>query len=169
LVARQNWTCCLCYRLWRLPFNSNARSTNCPIQMFSLIWLDTIYQFHINYNRIQHKQRVIVTCWSCRSRRLLVTWHWGDILQHCFSKPWVQWLSYKLCCILRCTRWRLDDVLLKVSCDPQSLRYGRRTLLARLYIALPLAEQFVLGRYFRTMPMIYNDIKRRLQIHDVAG
>ena len=36
-------------------------------------------------------------------------------------------------------------------------------------IALPLAKQFVFGRDVGIMTIIDNDIKRRLQIHDVAG
>jgi len=69
LVARQNWTCCFCYWLWTLPFNSNARSTNCPFQMFSFIWLDTNYisisfEFNISKGSLSPAGRAVAAvCW----------------------------------------------------------------------------------------------------------
>jgi len=121
LVARQNWAWCFCNWLWTLPFNSIARSTNFPLPMFSLIWLDSHYKKYINFIRIQRKQRVIVTCWSCRSRRLLVTWHQGDI--DVWNKIYVSGPS-RLASLRRVHRklmrwrpWQLDGRLLRVPGD----------------------------------------------------
>jgi len=68
LVARQNWTSWSCDMLWTLPFNSNARSTNCPFQFFFLIWLDTnisiLFDFKISKGSLSPAGRAVAAvCW----------------------------------------------------------------------------------------------------------
>jgi len=90
-----------------------------PQIVYSIFPPNLIGQKYINFVLIQNKQWVIVTCWSRRSRRLLVTWRReGDI--DVWNKIYVSRTS-QLASLRRVHRklmgwrpWQLDGRLLRV-------------------------------------------------------